>query len=167
MQRMVREAVPASREPWGEKVGDEENTIGSRGFGAYLRRVRESRRLSLDAVEEMSVEFPERVTKSHLSRIENGLALPTFPRLHALGRIYGVPMATMAERYEVEARKASIPTVAARPDEDVKSEARRLRTQGLYQDAMLLYLSLLENGTVPLERYRWVPRGRRRAVRHP
>jgi tetratricopeptide (TPR) repeat protein len=109
-----------------------------------LRRIREARRLSLDTVEEMSVEFPERVTKSHLSRIENGQALPTFPRLHALGRIYGVPMATLAERYEVEARKAAIPSVDDRTEEEVRAEARRLRTQGLYQDAMLLYHALLE-----------------------
>lgn len=125
-------------------MGEEGPISGSPGFGAYLRRLRESRRLSLDAVEEMSVEFPERVTKSHLSRIENGLALPTFPRLHALGRIYGVPLATLADRYEVEARRATIPDLAGRTEQEVLNEGRRLRTQGLYQDAMLLYLSLLE-----------------------
>ena len=90
------------------------------------------------------MEFPERVTKSHLSRIENGLALPTFPRLHALGRIYGVPIAAMAERYEVEARKAAIPDFGTRTEEEIMTEGRRLRTQGLYQDAMILYLSLVE-----------------------
>ena len=47
---------------------------GSEAFGAYLRKLRETRRLSLDAVEELSAAFPEKVTKSHLSRIENGLA---------------------------------------------------------------------------------------------
>ena len=45
-----------------------------RRFGTYLRRLRESRKLSLDAVEELAAGYPERITKSHLSRIENGQA---------------------------------------------------------------------------------------------
>ena len=50
-------------------------------FGLYLRRLRESRKLSLDAVEELAAGYPDRITKSHLSRIENGLAEPTFRRM--------------------------------------------------------------------------------------
>ena len=79
----------------------QEQEPGSRKFGESLRKVREGRRLSLDSVEEMSAGFPERVTKSHLSRIENGLAYPTFTRLFALSRIYGVPIASIAERFDL------------------------------------------------------------------
>ena len=86
-----------------------EETQGSAAFGAYLKRLRETRRLSLDVVEELSATFPEKVTKSHLSRIENGLALPTFPRLMAMGHIYGVPVSSLAERYEIELRRSMKP----------------------------------------------------------
>jgi transcriptional regulator with XRE-family HTH domain len=86
-----------------------EDTQGNEAFGAYLRRLRETRRLSLDAVEELSAAFREKVTKSHLSRIENGLALPTFPRLMAMSQIYGMPIASLAERYEIELRRSMKP----------------------------------------------------------
>ena len=72
----------------------------NRHFGQYLRRIREDRNLSLDAVEEMTLGYPEPVTKSHLSRIENGRAVPTFPRMFALSQVYGVPISSMAERFE-------------------------------------------------------------------
>ena len=58
--------------------------------------------MSLDAVEEQSLGFPERVTKSHLSRIETGKAVPTFPRVYTLSRIYGIPITQMAERFELD-----------------------------------------------------------------
>ena len=67
----------------------------NRRFGRYLRKIREDRRLSLDVVEEMSLGLPDRVTKSHLSRIENGRAIPSFPRMFTLSQIYGVPVAAM------------------------------------------------------------------------
>lgn len=86
-----------------------EQNPGSEAFGAYLKKLREGRRLSLDAVEELSTGFPEKVTKSHLSRIENGLALPSFPRLMAMSHIYGVPIASLAERYEIELRREMKP----------------------------------------------------------
>ena len=79
-----------------ERQPREENA----NFGRYLRRIREDRRLSLDAVEELTLGYPEPVTKSHLSRIENGQAIPTFPRMFALTQVYGVPISVMAERFE-------------------------------------------------------------------
>ena len=83
----------------------EQNMSENRYFGRYLRRIREDRKLSLDAVEEMTVGYPEPVTKSHLSRIENGRAVPTFPRMFALCQVYGVPISSMAERFETDLRR--------------------------------------------------------------
>lgn len=117
-------------------MGQEETTAGSKAFGTYLRRVRESRKLSLDAVEEMSVEFPERVTKSHLSRIENGLALPTFPRLMALGKIYGVPIAAMAERFETELGRDHSIDLGERGIDEILAEVAALRARGKYAEAL-------------------------------
>ena len=69
-------------------------------FGSYLRRLREERQLSLAAVEEMSSGLPERVTKSHLSRIENGQARPSFARMFTLSRIYDISVSSFAEGFE-------------------------------------------------------------------
>ncbi len=74
--------------------------IDNKQFGMFLRRIREERRLSLAAVEKMSTGLPERVTKSHLSRLENGHATPTFARMHVLSMIYGIPVASLATRFE-------------------------------------------------------------------
>lgn len=123
----------------------QENIRGSRRFGSYLRRVREGRRLSLDAVEELSSGYAERVTKSHLSRIENGQALPSFPRLFALGRIYGVPVSSLAERFEVEFQREQTPlTLETRSDEQLLSDARKLRMAGRYAEALACYTIGLE-----------------------
>jgi hypothetical protein len=44
---------------------DESQSEAAR-FGTFLRKVRERKRLSLDAVEEISAVYSERLTKSHL-----------------------------------------------------------------------------------------------------
>ncbi len=118
---------------------------GVQRFGAYLRRVRESKRLSLDSVEEMSAGFPERITKSHLSRIENGLAIPTFPRLMALGDIYGMPLSVLADRFEIETR--SDPAAGAREsltDAELIEECRRAYVAGRFRDCLAVYSILYE-----------------------
>ncbi len=74
--------------------------IDNKQFGMILRRIREERRLSLAAVEKMSTGLPERVTKSHLSRLENGHASPSFARMYTLSMIYGIPVASLANRFE-------------------------------------------------------------------
>ena len=130
---------------------------GSR-FGRYLRRIREERRLSLDAVEEMSLGLPERVTKSHLSRIENGQAVPTFPRMFTLSQIYGVPVTSLAERFELCLRAQMLPPAAAtRSFEDVSQDARKLCMSGQHAEALLLYESLLDRiaELQPMEARRW------------
>jgi transcriptional regulator with XRE-family HTH domain len=122
-----------------------EETRGSAVFGAYLRKVREGRRLSLDAVEELSAGFPEKVTKSHLSRIENGLALPTFPRLMAMSHIYGVPIASLAERYEIDLRRGMTPVdLQGKTDEDVLKEADEQFRAGEVAGALSVYWALFE-----------------------
>src|SRR5262245_23771960 len=105
----IPRSTPSGVQGRGERLEHTEETQGSVAFGGYLKRLRETRRRSLHAVEELSASFPEKVTKSHLSRIENGLALPTFPRLMAMGHIYGVGIASLAERYEIELRRAMTP----------------------------------------------------------
>ena len=83
-------------------MGVPEQGFDGRTFGKYLRNVRTSRNLSLDTVEEMTHGYPEPVTKSHLSRIENGRAAPSFARMYALSQIYGVPISALAERFEID-----------------------------------------------------------------
>ena len=78
-------------------MAQEESVIQSKGFGKYLRRIREERRLSLDAVQEMSLGFPERVTKSHLSRIENGERQVTDVEIVGICQALGVSMSDLFE----------------------------------------------------------------------
>jgi len=109
-------------------------------FGMYLRRVREGRRLSLDAVEELSAGQAERVTKSHLSRIENGQAVPSFPRLVTLSRIYGVPVTSLAERFEIDLRRQEFSgTIAEMSDVDLYEQAKALALAGRYLEALQLF----------------------------
>jgi transcriptional regulator with XRE-family HTH domain len=122
-----------------------EESQGSAAFGSYLRRLRETRRLSLDAVEELSAVFPEKVTKSHLSRIENGLALPTFPRLMAMSHIYGMPIASLAERYELELRRSMKPVdLNAKSDESLLREFEGMFYSGDFHEALILVWALTD-----------------------
>src|SRR5262245_55698316 len=118
---------------------------GTGAFGAYLKKLREVRRLSLDAVEELSTTFPEKVTKSHLSRIENGLALPTFPRLMAMSHIYGVPIASLSERYEIEVlRSMKRIDLSGRSDEAVLRQFETLIFSGDINEALILVWALAD-----------------------
>jgi transcriptional regulator with XRE-family HTH domain len=117
----------------------------SRSFGGYLRRVREGRKLSLDAVEEMSQGFPERLTKSHLSRIETGQAIPTFPKLFALSRIYGVPVASMAERFDLELQRGTVVMdISGKSDEEAEAEVQSLARSGRHLEALTICITALE-----------------------
>ena len=122
-----------------------ESLTENRRFGRYLRRVREDRRLSLDSVEEMTVGYPERITKSHLSRIENGQAVPTFPRLFALSQIYGVPISCLAERFEMDLRRDMVPVeLAGESDDSIIARGKGLQATGRDLEALLLYDALIE-----------------------
>jgi len=117
----------------------------SRRFGRYLRTIREQRKLSLDAVEEMSLGFPERITKSHLSRIENGRAVPSFPRMFALSQIYGVPITSVAERFETDLQLGMRPVeLADETPEHIQRELERHKESGRYQEGLALSSAALE-----------------------
>lgn len=101
--------------------------------------------MSLDAVEEMSAGFPERVTKSHLSRIENGLAYPTFTRLFALSRIYGVPIASIAERFDLALQNELVPPEGvARTGPETVDDGKKLILSGRYAEALALFSRALD-----------------------
>jgi tetratricopeptide (TPR) repeat protein len=119
-------------------------------FGEYLRRIREQRKLSLDAVEELSTGFTERVTKSHLSRIENGRAVPTFPRMFTLSQIYGVPVTSLAERFELELWRQTTPADAGTLDDRAVIErAFELEKSGEYVVLLSLVTAVLERRDRP------------------
>jgi transcriptional regulator with XRE-family HTH domain len=126
-------------------MGDSESVSKGKEFGRYLRRVREERKLSLDAVEELTATYPDRVTKSHLSRIENGTAVPSFSKMFALSQIYGVPIAALAERFEVDLlRETGPPGPGDRSPADVLVELDRLESTGAYREEVILATALLE-----------------------
>jgi len=88
------------------------------------------------------------VTKSHLSRIENGQAEPTFPRMFALSQVYGLPISMLAERFESDLRLEMRPAdIDGRADDDVYEEAEKLRANGRYEEALLWYEVLIYRET--------------------
>ena len=102
-------------------------SIDGKRLGGYLRGLREGRKLSLDAVEEMSVGYAERITKSHLSRIENGQASPSFSRMFTLSQIYGIPVASMAEQFEIDLIRGMAPVEAeTRSNAELLEEAQQI-----------------------------------------
>jgi len=126
-------------------VGQSEPTATTKMFGQYLRRIREERKISLDAVEELTIGYPERVTKSHLSRIENGQAEPTFPRMFALSQVYGVPIASMAEKFELDLHRGMArPELADRSLKELRQELSRLRKVGDYREILALSSAAIE-----------------------
>lgn len=126
-------------------MGEREPAVRNRRFGQYLRRIREDRRLSLDAVEELTLGYPGRVTKSHLSRIENGQAEPTFPRMFALSQIYGVPISMLAERFEIDLMRRRVPEdCAGLGVDEIRERARALLRGGRNDEALVLFEHLLD-----------------------
>ena len=126
-------------------MSDGGTTIDGKRLGGYLRVLREGQKLSLDAVEEMSVGYPERITKSHLSRIENGQAMPSFSRMFTLSQIYGIPVASLAEQFEVDLIRGMTPSdFVHKTDEDILAEAAKLRVAGRYRKALQFYGVLLD-----------------------
>jgi tetratricopeptide (TPR) repeat protein len=129
----------------GGAMGDEP-VVESRRFGRYLRTIREQRKLSLDVVEEMSLGFPERITKSHLSRIENGRAVPSFPRMFALSQIYGVPITSVAEKFETDLQlEMQTVDLAGKTADVIQRELEQHKEAGRYQTALALAQTAIEN----------------------
>jgi len=126
-------------------MGTRDPSAENRRFGRYLKDIREQRKLSLDAVEEMSLGYPERVTKSHLSRIENGQAVPTFPRMFALSRIYGIPIASVAERFETHLERRMRPQdLGEKSFDEIRAQAERHGMAGRYREALALVSAALD-----------------------
>lgn len=120
-------------------------TADSRRFGQFLRRIREGRKLSLDAVEEMSAVYPERLTKSHLSRIENGLAEPSFRKMFALSEIYGMPLTALAEQFELDLKREMVKIeTTPRNEQETEEEAIRLMRSGRHLEAIAVLLPAVE-----------------------
>lgn len=84
---------------------------GSKRFGAYLRKLREDRRLTLDTIEELSAAQKDRISKTYLSRCENGRALPSFTKLFTLSKLYKTRLTALAERLELDVELESMPDV--------------------------------------------------------
>jgi transcriptional regulator with XRE-family HTH domain len=123
----------------------EQTVADRRRFGQYLRGVREDRKLSLDAVEELTGGYPDPVTKSHLSRIENGAAVPSFGKMFALSHVYGVPIAALAERFEVDLlREVVAPTSAPATPQDAQSYVEQLMLQGNYSAGIPFLAAAIE-----------------------
>lgn len=79
-----------------------------RAMGQALRRLREGWELSLDDIDEASRTHGLRVTRSHLSRVENGEADLALPRFLTLMRAIGEPPGAIAEALDafLDAREA-------------------------------------------------------------
>jgi transcriptional regulator with XRE-family HTH domain len=122
-----------------------EQARGIRGFGRHLRSIRQARKLSLDAVEELASSYREQVTKSHLSRIENGQAEPSFRRMYTLGRIYGVSVTSLSEQYELDLEREARPAAGTKmTPAEMLAEANQLKQSGDYTSALGLFEMLLE-----------------------
>jgi transcriptional regulator with XRE-family HTH domain len=129
----------------GGAMGESESFVENKRFGRYLRRAREDRKLSLDAVEEMTSGYPDRVTKSHLSRIENGSAVPSFGKMFALSQIYGIPISAMAEQFEIDLlREIQAVDAESCSPEEILAELDRLKLAGNYHEGLALVTAALD-----------------------
>ncbi len=111
-----------------------------RSYGTFLRTLRESRRLSLEDVERATRDDPEPVGKSLLSRLENGRARLTLPKLVSLARVYRVRVGALAERLELDLLAATERGEAdtAAPAREIEQAARAGRSGRVYR-ALALY----------------------------
>lgn len=116
-------------------------SIGSTRFGSYLKALRESRKLTLQDVERGTLHDPEPVTRSLLSRLENGKTSVSALKLLALSRLYGVGFGLMAERLELdhELEAAEEADLDRLPPEQLLERAKRAGLKGHVHRALLLY----------------------------
>ena len=85
-----------------------DRSSGGARFGAYLRSLRERRKLTLEAAENLSASMETRLTSSYMSRLESGLTIPNLARLSAISRIYDVPLTTLVEKFDLEHGHGSV-----------------------------------------------------------
>jgi transcriptional regulator with XRE-family HTH domain len=120
-------------------------TTGQIRFGRFLRRHRERRHLTLDAVEALSSNFGQRISKSNLSRLENSQASPNLSKLGTLSLLYDVPLSEMVERYEIDRRLQCIEVHApgSGTAETIEAAIGRMKA-GNYLEALALIRSTRE-----------------------
>lgn len=114
---------------------------GSRRFGAYLRALREGRRLTLEDVERLTLHDSEPITRSFLSRLERGRAQVSVPKLIGLARLYRVRVGLLAERHELDRELEHLKQEGAETWDLplVFSRAREAGRAGQVHRALLLY----------------------------
>jgi tetratricopeptide (TPR) repeat protein len=105
---------------------------GSPRLGSHLKKLREERKLTLGAVEALSVGFGERIAKSYLFRVERGKTFPSLPRLRVLAQVYQVKLARLLEALESAVEEQEL---AADLGIDVSSATfEELRKRGIEAD---------------------------------
>jgi transcriptional regulator with XRE-family HTH domain len=114
---------------------------GSKRFGAFLRKLREDRRLTLDAIEELSSAHRDRISKTYLSRCENGRTLPSFTKLFTLSKIYKTRLTGLAERLELDVELEEMPAIdlSGTSFEELTSKGNEEVQHGNIKRAFLLY----------------------------
>ncbi|RMG45195.1 MAG: helix-turn-helix domain-containing protein [Acidobacteria bacterium] len=135
VDRQTRRSPPAISARKGGLV-----FAGSVRFGGYLRALRLARRLTLDDVERMTSGDPEPVTRSLLSRLENGKARVSLLKLLALARVYRVSVGVLADRLELaHAAERVRRAAAAAPRSELVDRARRAAEAGDLREALMLH----------------------------
>lgn len=133
---------------------------GNKRFGTYLRALREARRLTLEDVERLTLQEIEPVSRSLLSRLENGKARISALKLMALSRLYRVRLGMLAERMEIdhEMDRLEQEHIERWSIEEVLAQARQAGLSGHIHRALLLYehaeVRTLEGGEDPRLRVR-------------
>lgn len=81
----------------------------AQAIGRTLKAWRTERGLTLRGVARASDESQEAITFDYLSRLENGLLMPSLPKLAALADIYQRPVSELFDLYENEALRRLVP----------------------------------------------------------
>ncbi|MCP3979255.1 MAG: helix-turn-helix domain-containing protein [bacterium] len=114
-------------------------------FGLYLRGLRNRLGLSLKTVSELTQDFPVKITKSHLSRIENALTAPSFGMMATLAQVYREPMTVVSGKFDIDYRRdQEQPLPPGRTSEAHFREAQRLCTAGRDVEALMILEALRE-----------------------
>ncbi len=117
----------------------------ARRFGGYLKALREARRLTLEQVERATglpaAGGAEPVSRSLLSRVEQGRAGLSVDKLLALARLYGVRASLLADRFELACEAAGLQQegAEAEPLASLLERAAAAGRAGQVRRALLLY----------------------------
>lgn len=114
---------------------------GNLQFGSYLRTLRESRRLSLEDVERLTARECEPVTRSLLSRLENGRSRISAVKLVSLAQLYRIRFGLLAERLELALASEVVDCDGTdrKGIGELLDEAREAARRGQLARARLLY----------------------------